>query len=273
MSVFTRIVRSIFVGITSRKPHYGPRSKQSPLPPSQYIRNYITVLLLTSFCRHNPHTSFRISINPPRKGPSFLLSSILFAMYSPLDSESDEIRIVHLHPAPSHSSPIQCSLHRVSLENNPEYTALSYTWGSPIKLPWWERIRSKKRTIWVDGVEVVVTANLASALEQLRTTDSDEWESLPPRKFWIDALSINQNDDDEKAQQVQKMRIIYERAKDTIVWLGPSRNGSDEALKFIDRAGHEDNTDNFSDPRLWKTIPGKELEALWGRTYWRRIWV
>ena len=51
--------------------------------------------------------------------------------------------------------------------------------------------------------------------------------------FWIDALCINQTDNDEKGQQVRLMREIYASAESVIVWLGESTIYTNEARDFI----------------------------------------
>lgn len=60
-----------------------------------------------------------------------------------------------------------------------------------------------------------VTLNLHLTLEHLVRKRED-------LVIWIDAICINQSDDEEKAQQVLIMRDIYAQAEETIVWLGPS---------------------------------------------------
>lgn len=40
------------------------------------------------------------------------------------------------------------------------------------------------------------------------------------RFLWIDAICINQNDNKEKACQVQLMEEIYQQAENVHVWLG-----------------------------------------------------
>jgi hypothetical protein len=42
--------------------------------------------------------------------------------------------------------------------------------------------------------------------------------------IWVDALSINQSDIQERNKQVSIMRDIYRNAKSTVVWLGDGRN-------------------------------------------------
>jgi hypothetical protein len=53
------------------------------------------------------------------------------------------------------------------------------------------------------------------------------------RKFWIDAICINQDDLDEKSAQIPLMAQIYPQAEAVNVWLGPSDKHSNRALKFI----------------------------------------
>jgi hypothetical protein len=51
-------------------------------------------------------------------------------MYSRLEFTRKEIRTVVLHPG-KWDDEINCSLQIVALDENPEYSALSYVWGDP----------------------------------------------------------------------------------------------------------------------------------------------
>jgi hypothetical protein len=51
--------------------------------------------------------------------------------WTPLDRGRREIRLVYLAPSAKHNEQPSCSLHIVSLDENPHYEALSYTWGDP----------------------------------------------------------------------------------------------------------------------------------------------
>jgi hypothetical protein len=61
--------------------------------------------------------------------------------------------------------------------------------------------------------------------------------SLPrlpePHLFWIDAICIDQNNDDEKSSQVALMGEIYTSAYQVVVWLGKTDRGSDRAIRMI----------------------------------------
>ncbi|KAK5686279.1 hypothetical protein LTS10_002395 [Elasticomyces elasticus] len=97
------------------------------------------------------------------------------------------------------------------------YEALSYCWGPA----------SEGRTVTCNGEVVSITDNLHAALLQLRETDVE-------RTLWVDALSINQQDEREKTQMVLRMRDIYASACGVIIWLGPDDESSQQAeLAFM----------------------------------------
>ncbi|KAH7118719.1 heterokaryon incompatibility protein-domain-containing protein [Dendryphion nanum] len=89
------------------------------------------------------------------------------------------------------------------------YVALSYAWGLDIE--------AENREILINGHPVMVRKNLFAALSQFRNMDHFK-NGL---KIWIDALTINQEDKDEKRAQILIMHDIYQRAGNIIVWLGP----------------------------------------------------
>jgi len=74
--------------------------------------------------------------------------------------------------------------------------------------------------------------NLTSALRCLR------YPSLC-RAFWIDAICINQEDDDEKGAQVRRMAQIFKHAYRVIVWLGPGDPDCSKALEHLEYIGRQ----------------------------------
>jgi hypothetical protein len=104
----------------------------------------------------------------------------------------------------------------VSLDDNPKYEALSYTWGSPIN----------KASIRVGSAWLSVTQNLFSALHALSPHGTY-------RIIWIDAMCINQNDPTERDHQVAFMMSIYTRANRVIVWLGSAADNSEAVMDYI----------------------------------------
>ncbi|KAK0668877.1 HET-domain-containing protein [Cercophora samala] len=96
------------------------------------------------------------------------------------------------------------------------YTALSYTWGPAVfDMP-----------ITVDGYEKLITKSLYGALQHLRQPGHSV-------VLWIDQICIDQKNNDEKAQQIPLMSIIYTRAVNTIVWLGEGDANLADAFDFL----------------------------------------
>lgn len=115
--------------------------------------------------------------------------------------EDDSIRLLVLQPG-RFESPIACLLGEVRLSSRLSYEALSYTWGEPVP----------DHAISINGRSKTIRHNLYMALLSLRLDSR-------PRVFWIDALTINQEDNTERNQQVKIMGEIYKQSRITTVWL------------------------------------------------------
>ncbi len=108
------------------------------------------------------------------------------------------------------------------------YVALSYAWGDATQV----------KEVILNGRPIGVAANLWLALRALRI-HSILWDNglrsgEPCRTFWIDALCINQQDEEEKSSQVSEMHLIYRHASEVIVWLGVPDQDSDLAFELMD---------------------------------------
>lgn len=55
--------------------------------------------------------------------------------------------------------------------------------------------------------------------------------------IWIDAICINQKDDEEKGWQVAMMGDIYRKASKVFAWLGPSADNSDSVIEHLNVVG------------------------------------
>ncbi|KAB8254964.1 heterokaryon incompatibility protein-domain-containing protein [Aspergillus pseudonomiae] len=201
--------------------------------------------------------------------------------YSRLPPGSETIRILRLLPSEDNTTQIQCQLVNYTLPSTSTgyhpYEALSYVWGS----------ESTPQSIRIDGQILSVTKNLYTALLYLR-------EHQLERLLWIDAICINQGDEEEKSQQIQFMPTIYGQANHVIVWLGETADQSDKALEVIRLAGDDDTHSG------WRRIMEEEIrrqitrpkgyipdqgiptlhdeiysavERLLERPWFRRIWV
>lgn len=193
------------------------------------------------------------------------------------------------------NDPIQIRINAVDFSSVPAYEALSYTWASePLHREHnVEEVREPFRVSVVNhhGMfrkykSLKIQENLASALVQLRGQSED-------RRLWIDALCINQNDDEEKARQITKMRMIYEKASRVVVWLGRGSEQSDRAFDAISILARQvrwnDKTQELvpvaSPDAAWRNCTDADfkvpfdgttweaIKALLERTWFRRLWI
>lgn len=130
-------------------------------------------------------------------------------LYSSLDSQAAQIRVLGILPG-RWDEQLSGVLRVVSLNDKPMYEAISYTWG----------LSTENNTIKINNThDVKITDNLFRALKRLR-------QQIGKRTLWIDALCIDQNNKEERAQQVSLMGVVYRQAKAVLVWLGEYPNPS-----------------------------------------------
>lgn len=164
-----------------------------------------------------------------------------------LRDPSVQMRLLTLSPASTASSGIYCSLETVAfLSQDLVYDALSYAWVAEMSS---EHIHI--------GIHMMrVTKNLYGVLCRLREHDE-------PRVLWIDAICINQSDNEEKIIQVRRMRDIYFHASRVLAWLGESDEDIDEAMDFLQRL----------DTNIQTQIPETGFEKLFNSPWMTRMWV
>jgi len=184
-------------------------------------------------------------------------------IYLSLDGE-DEIRLLIIGPG-TKADPIYCHLKHANLSENPVYEAVSYMWGTDG--PSWP--------ININGYTELVRENLHDALIQLRRPHS-------PRVLWIDALCINQDDDQERNQQVAQMGMIYSRAENVCISLGRKgpRLGSlrpkhaQETFDFITKvAAFVDVKDNGLVNFVHSIEELVWVMSFFSLQYWKRLWI
>lgn len=141
--------------------------------------------------------------------------------YQPL-TKAGQIRILRLHPwdtglkTDDGNWMPRCELFTVSLNDLPEYVAISYTWG---KL-------DEYAPVLIDNKYcLTVTKTLFGALTRLSSDQTLD--------FWADQLCINQYDLTERSQQVQLMSRIFEQSLITYIWLGHGDETSNAAFDLI----------------------------------------
>lgn len=162
----------------------------------------------------------------------------------------DDLRL--LEPIGISSDRLSFRVITVPREQAGSYTAVSYTWGSD----------DATKTIFLDGKPFSVRPNLWACLFHLATHDADS----KPRRLWVDAICINQTDNDEKNNQVWHMDRTYLDAHHVAAWLGllPLGPGGRE-LSALNRQNATLQVDDFD----WHD----HIECLARRPYWKRFWV
>ncbi|PVH98072.1 heterokaryon incompatibility, partial [Periconia macrospinosa] len=128
------------------------------------------------------------------------------------------------------------------------YTAVSYTWGDG----------APTESIFINGQHFSVRSNLWSCLYYMGQDRRAGWTHL-----WVDAICIDQGNDQERSAQVRVMDVIYRNAFSVSVWLGlpPSAERYrvlSEPIKTFD----DDDFDWFD-----------SVQELANRPYWGRFWV
>ncbi|KAL2070901.1 hypothetical protein VTL71DRAFT_13927 [Oculimacula yallundae] len=221
------------------------------------------------------------------------------SLYTPLDHSTSQIRLISLEPRPARRrfgrSPLQndevirCSLSLADLQDpNCQYEALSYEWGKISEISDYIEVNSKR---------IAVRPNLWSALYHLRLRET-------ARFLWIDALCIDQQNEQERNHQVRQMALVYSKATQVVAWLGsPDPKVRRNPLSAIFRPVSEvQESFNFA-VLLYNSIPGNRHKSpcfgaydLWKRkglgshrydkdrrwdklrqvlerSYWGRLWI
>ncbi|PMD47201.1 HET-domain-containing protein [Hyaloscypha variabilis F] len=175
--------------------------------------------------------------------------------YTPLAAEKKQIRLIDLSPGDYHKD-LEATLVTYSLGDWPYYEALSYTWGS----------LEADRKIILNGRDFAIGKSLEDALRTLRRHDS-------PRRIWIDAICINQDNIPERNHQVQMMGQIYGQAENVAVFLGLASEHSKIGMSIL---GFLVDISNPLEDRPWLKIMDEAVELgiqdIFHREWFWRIW-
>jgi hypothetical protein len=169
-----------------------------------------------------------------------------------------------------------------------QFEALSYTWGSDTDIH--VIYVSTNGTIDFKSIDesncqiLKARSNLCAALRHLRGT-------IHPRKLWIDAICINQDDLAERNEQVTRMGPIYSLAHHVVIWIGPEADGSAIALRelrpladgiitdtetylFWNPDYHTNHEETVASQLRGVKISSEDMiEHLFSRPYFKRLWV
>jgi hypothetical protein len=140
--------------------------------------------------------------------------------WHPLDHRC--IRVLELDKTHTgENGPLYGHLKAISLDRNSKFEALSYTWGNV----------NPPCQIICSGTSMPITKNCHDALTSLLHNSMIS-------KIWVDAICINQSDNNEKSQQIPLMSEIYGRASTVYIWLGNSTEDSDYAFDWLAEASY-----------------------------------
>lgn len=129
--------------------------------------------------------------------------------------------------------------------------------------------------VYIGGKPKNVTINLYEALQHLHHTSKE-------RVTWIDALCIDQTNHSERTHQLSTMRLIFEQAANTTIWLGPAiEQHFPLAVKWLKRLGSDESLHLDPEMGVHAEVEGKHIlspeiiagcQALFDNPWWSRIW-
>jgi len=196
---------------------------------------------------------------------------VLTSPGSPYDDQAlvnNEIRLLKITYI---DGSIRLHTRRHKLTEDLEYDAISYVWGNTPALT----------MVACNGRPLAITPTAIEMLQHLYRYQTE----TKARSLWIDAICINQSDQEEKSIQIPLMREIYSRAATVIVWTGSSTPDSKVFLaQFQDM--REKLKDWMAQPvsdiepvNLTKEELPRDEEAFWGglgqllkNEWFRRLW-
>ena len=174
-----------------------------------------------------------------------------YQSYKPLDRMRREIRLLRIS-CESEGAVVSCELLHRSLEDEIQYSALSYYWGAA----------GNFATILVDDIEMTIRETLYCFLQRLSSY-------LNPILIWLDCIYINQNDTFERNWQVSLMQEIYKSAEKVYAWLGEGDADCLFAMKYARLKSHGLTNLPIVHPKLLTQY----FEQLFLQPYWSRTWV
>ncbi|KJZ75174.1 hypothetical protein HIM_05368 [Hirsutella minnesotensis 3608] len=182
-----------------------------------------------------------------------------------------------------HSLPLYGTSDSTVIHVEPQYEALSYTWGEEDTTDVVHVLEDEAGSaVDVALRKLPVRRNLAAALRSLR-------DKKNVRVFWIDAICINQDDISERNAQVARMTDIYRAACRVVAWLGVEGNDSTNAFETlghisaqleVTKGGRIIASPSAVDPTIWRNdtpvqLPDRTWQALFSlvdRPWFYRLW-
>ena len=214
---------------------------------------------------------------PSQLGDDLIELTPQSSIYSTLNPDMGQFRLLVLLPSTEDASQLECQLRIASFNDHESYEALSYVWGEP----------KFTASIKLDNIPFLITPRLDEALRCLRYPDK-------PRVLWVDALCIDQGNNNERRYQVGLMRQIYSNCQSGLVWLGRDAGSVlSRAMTLlakmegcdIESLGYEGNPWEWdfrrqhseSKPKILYDLTQEDWDALTQllvqNPIWKRVWI
>lgn len=243
----------------------------------------------------------QIRTNLPVYKHDALPSGAPVRLLTSLRHEERTNRTIHAEDDSTAGPLLRFSLKTADLDDSPEYDCLSYTWGNPHRV-FVDQESQDKVSEWYSHQEAVICngnvmwigRNLCSFLHRLLLTREkpDVFAGAAGRHqssaLWIDAISIDQTNLEERGQQVRMMDRIYREAGTVIAWLGEEDTFMRPALNaLISLCNLDPNAaayamavnpvqENLAASRLLgieSEFPTFHIYAFLNRAWFRRAWI
>ena len=180
-------------------------------------------------------------------------------VWQPLNIANREIRVLNLASNPDFGAPLSGRLRTVSLDDLPEYDAISHAWGRA----------GHVQTLHLDGRSVIITGEINACLRHLR------YEAAV-RALWIDAVCIDQQNPTERGNQVTLMRHIFGQAAVVQVWLGYALGQIEELVGDIAKASRSQDGGMprwDADAKHEHRFLDLQVSLLLSQDWWLRLWI
>lgn len=143
------------------------------------------------------------------------------------------IRLLKIRQSsPTQPDPLHLEIYTYEIASAPVYQAISYVWGRPSTDDRYRMLchdmidehKSGPAEVLGSG-HFQLTPNLHEALPFILK----HYDGL----IWIDAVCINQQDEEEKARVVAQMHEYYSQAQEVLIWYGPAANDSGRVIQLL----------------------------------------
>ncbi|TRX88150.1 hypothetical protein FHL15_010948 [Xylaria flabelliformis] len=144
------------------------------------------------------------------------------------------------------------TIHHVPRSEVGCFTALTYAWGN----------EEATETISLNNLSFCITPHLRACLSTLgRAVPGRKWD-----RIWVDAICIDQTNDQERNEQVREMHKIYRGAECVSLWLGSLPDSGHGDFKWEDAAIDLAKASVWS--RRWvvqELLLARDIEIYYGR--------